>query len=329
MGDPRPATPIPPSPAPTTGARRAVIDVGTNSVKLLVGAVDGAQVTPLVERSRQTRLGEGLFDTRRLQPEAIARTAETVAEFAGVARQYAPATLSVIATAAARESENAAELGEAIRAASGLAMRVIDGETEADWSFQGVGTGAEGHGGAVLVTDLGGGSTEFVLGRDGRRLYARSHPLGANRLLARLSPGDPPGEGALRHCRAELDAFFAREILPELDGARHRHHLPSPDYRAVGGSAVILARLRLGMEGFDREAIEACRIRRDELEELTLRLWSVPLAERRNLVGLPPERADIMLTGSAIHEGILRNLQLDSFRPSTRGLRFAALLQPT
>ncbi|MGA2029781.1 MAG: exopolyphosphatase, partial [Verrucomicrobiota bacterium] len=123
--------------------RRAVIDVGTNSIKLLVADVAGRNVQPVGEDSRQTRLGKNFYDTHRLQPDAIARTAEAVAEFAKIARGENAASIRVIATSAARDAVNADELTSAIRSASGLKVEIISGECEAEWVFQGVTTDVE------------------------------------------------------------------------------------------------------------------------------------------------------------------------------------------
>src|SRR5271163_2103881 len=114
--------------------RRAVIDVGTNSIKLLVADVRGHDVQPVLEESRQTRLGKDFYETHRLQPEAIARTAEAVTRLAGQARAQQAATIRVIATSAARDAKNPGDLTATIRTACGLTTEIISGEQEAEWS---------------------------------------------------------------------------------------------------------------------------------------------------------------------------------------------------
>ena len=145
-------------------ARRAVIDVGTNSVKLLVADVTGRQVTPVHEESRQTRLGKGFYETHRLQPEPIARTAEAVWEFSETANDHGAESVRVIATSAAREAVNPKDLTDCIFRACGLKTEIITGAREADWAFQGVATDAELASHPLLILDVGGGSTEFILG---------------------------------------------------------------------------------------------------------------------------------------------------------------------
>src|SRR5271155_4257250 len=113
--------------------RRAVIDVGTNSVKLLVGDVTGRDVQPVLEDSKQTRLGHGFYESQRLQPEAVEKTAEVVAGFARTARDLQARSVRVIATSAARDAKNPDDLTDAIEKAAGLKVEIVSGEQEADW----------------------------------------------------------------------------------------------------------------------------------------------------------------------------------------------------
>ncbi|MGA2853402.1 MAG: hypothetical protein ABSE90_04655, partial [Verrucomicrobiota bacterium] len=157
--------------------RRAVIDVGTNSIKLLVADVRGRDVQPVHEESRQTRLGKGFYETHRLQPEAVACTAEAVREFARTAREKNADSIRVFATSAARDAMNPADLTDAILRASGLKTEIISGAREAEWAFRGVTTDPELARHPLLLLDVGGGSTEFIVG-GGKKHFAQSFPLG-------------------------------------------------------------------------------------------------------------------------------------------------------
>ena len=176
-------------------ARRAAIDVGTNSVKLLVADVVGRQVQPVCEQSHQTRLGQGFYKTRRLRPEAIAATAKAVTDFAALAREAQAVSVRVIATSAAREAVNRDELTAAIERASGLKTEVISGEQEAAWGFEGVATNPELAQIPLLLLDVGGGSTQCVFGRSGQRAAGHSFPLGTVRLMEIFPCSDPPKDG--------------------------------------------------------------------------------------------------------------------------------------
>lgn len=311
--------------------RRAVIDVGTNSVKLLVADVSDAGIMPVHEESRQTRLGQGFYQTRRLQPAPIAASAAAVAEFAAGARQCGTASLRVIATSAAREAVNSQDLLEAIHQAAGLHTEILTGEQEADWVFRGITTDARLASQALLLMDVGGGSTEFVVGLGKRKLFEKSVPVGTVRLLEQQTPPDLPRPTDLAHCRDWLRAFLESQVRPVLAPALASVMKISPANSsltlvATGGTASILACMEAGLEKFDRARIEAVRISRDRLRARVEQLWSLPLEQRTHLVGLPKNRADVILMGTAIHEAIMDQFAFDELRISTRGLRFAALL---
>jgi exopolyphosphatase/guanosine-5'-triphosphate,3'-diphosphate pyrophosphatase len=304
---------------------RAVIDVGTNSVKILVAEVRGQAAYPLLERSTQTRLGHGFYETNRLQPEAIAHTAAAVLEFSQLARAHQATSLRVVATSAARDAHNADELIQALQTASGVPLDIISGDQEADWAFRGVCSDPRYTGLNLLIMDVGGGSTEFILGSQGVASAMRSFPLGTVRFLERLAPGDPPSVRELAQCRAAMRAFLAAEVQPWLQPLLAA--LPEqPCLVGTGGTTTILARVETRAVDFDRQDLESVRLRRDQVTGWMEHLWAQPLAVRRQVVGLPPNRADVILMGVAIYEAVMEMFGLPELSISTRGLRFAAVL---
>lgn len=306
--------------------RRAVIDVGTNSVKLLVAETDGANVHPLHEESRQTRLGRGLFQSNRLQPEAIEQTVEAVTAFVRTATQWQVARPRVIATSAAREALNGAELVKAIADRTGLTAEIVSGEQEAEWAFRGVATDPALRQQRLLILDVGGGSTQVILGQAGHHWFRQSLTLGSVRLLEQFAPSDPPTARDLATCRDWLRDFLPQELTPGL-GLWLQHGGDAP-LRLVGtgGTATILACMARKLTGFDRELIEGTRLKAAWVRDTTQALWSQTLAQRRQIVGLPPNRADVILFGIAIYEAVLDQLCLPELYVSTRGVRFGALL---
>ena len=306
--------------------RRAILDVGTNSVKLLVADTDGRSVVPVWESSEQTRLGRGFYETRTLQSDAIEATAQAASRFAAVAREQGAESLRIIATSAARDATNCQELLAALQGATGIATEVISGETEADWAFAGVASTPGWASDRILVLDVGGGSTEFVLGAQGRPEFRISLALGSVRWLERLHPGDDPSSEALDACRTTLRSFLREELTGTLGALLGSNGLPDRTV-GVGGSTALLALIQQGCDDFDRDLIESTVFPADQLSLLVKRLWSLPLAQRRQLPGLPPERADVILIGAAIYEAILDVFCLPSLSVSLRGLRFAALMQ--
>jgi len=307
--------------------RRAVIDVGTNSVKLLVAETDGVSVTPCLETSLQTRLGRGFYPAHLLQPTAIADTTEAVATFAATARRQGALAIRLIATSAARDAVNASELAEAIKKSAHLDMEIISGEKEARWAYRGIATDPRFAAKPLLVLEVGGGSTQVVFADGTGQPIGHSYKLGAVRLLEKMSKADPPPPGELTRCRLQVREFLAAHMQPVIEGAFKSR--PSGDFQLVGsgGTASVLCSMHLGLSHFDRQAIESVTLLRSELEATMQRLWSQPLAERKKTPGLPPGRADVILTGIAIHEVVMDMFHFDSLRASTRGIRFAALLE--
>ncbi|MDB6018044.1 MAG: Ppx/GppA phosphatase [Pedosphaera sp.] len=313
------------------GTRRAVIDIGTNSVKLLVADVSGRVVQPVVEVSEQTRLGNGFYEANRLQAQAIAATAKAVADFATQARNTGATEPRIIATSAARDALNTAELTGAIEQASGLKVEVISGEQEADWAFQGVTSDPDLASQPLLLLDVGGGSTEFILGQGEHKHFRHSFQLGTVRLMEKFPHSDPPTPQELAANRQWVADFLEKEVRPKLGPALRREKKLDSERRPVqligtGGTTTILARMEAQLDTFDRERIEATRLRLAQVRTHVERLWSLPLAERTNIIGLPKKRRDVILPGVVIYEGVMQAFEFNELRISTRGLRFAALM---
>jgi exopolyphosphatase/guanosine-5'-triphosphate,3'-diphosphate pyrophosphatase len=305
--------------------RRAVIDVGTNSIKLLVADVRGRDVQPIHEESRQTRLGKDFYATHQLQPESIARTAEAVWEFGEIAREKNAAAIRVIATSAARDAVNPRDLTNAIERASGLKTEIISGAREADWAFQGVATDAELAKQPLLLLDVGGGSTEFILGHGVKKSFAHSFPLGTVRLMEKFPHGDPPKKSEFTACRDWVKNFLHHEVRPQLEPALKMEN-GEIQLVGTGGTTSILARMEKKLDRFDREKIERAVLSFDRVVAHRKNLWKLPLEERKEIIGLPRLRADVVLTGVLIYEMVMEEFAFKQLRVSTRGLRFAAVM---
>jgi exopolyphosphatase/guanosine-5'-triphosphate,3'-diphosphate pyrophosphatase len=305
--------------------RRAVIDVGTNSIKLLVADVAGRDVQPVHEESRQTRLGRGFYETRRLQPEAVACTAEAVWEFAQTAREKNAESIRVFATSAARDAMNPADLTDTIFRASGLKTEIISGAREAEWVFQGVTTDPELARHPLLLLDVGGGSTEFIVGGGGKKHFAHSFPLGTVRLMEKFPHSDPPTRAEFIACSDWLKHFLRAEVRPQIAPAL-KNESGKIWLVGTGGTTSILARVESKLDRFDREKIEQTVLDFDRIAAHRKRLWRLPLAERKEIAGLPKLRADVILTGALIYEMVMEEFGFKQLRVSTRGLRFAAVM---
>ena len=321
-----PAEPAGETPAPPS-IRRAVIDVGTNSVKLLVADVAGRTVRPLYEQSLQTRLGRGFYAAHVLQPAAIASTADAVAGFAVQARERASASIRVLATSAARDAQNADQLVAAIERAAGVRLEIVSGEQEAHWAFAGVASDPRLAGQPLLIMDSGGGSTQLIYGPEAGEPARHSFRIGAVRLLERFPPSDPPLPEELGRCRDWLRRYLREHTPKALAPGWAGDPGKTPCFVGTGGASSLLAAMHLGLAEFDRERLESVELTTGQVTARLEGLWGLAWDDRQRLPGLPRNKADVVLMGVAIHEAVMASFAVPAMRVSTRGFRFAALME--
>jgi len=300
--------------------RRAVIDVGSNSVKLLVADVSDGQVKPVKAKGKQTRLGKGVFKTGRLQQDRIDETVRVIGKFSDKARTLGATDLRVLATSAAREAANGDDFERAV-AVHGVELEIIAGEEEANLILRGVRTHPNFAKGPLAVIDVGGGSTELLVADGDRLLTQASHPLGTVRWLDRHPPSDPPTVGDRKAVRNSIEEFLQTTIVPQLRGIALPNKLV-----ASGGSPKFLTRLVEGTRDLSMEQLEAREVTVNEIRQLANQLWSLPIDTRRKLPGMSAKRADVLLMGAAIYEAIMGQFGFIALRPSMRGVRYGALL---
>ena len=295
--------------------RRAVIDIGSNSVKLLVADVVDGGVTPLVHESEQTRLGRGVFETGLLEQEAVLETTRVASHFADRARDAGAEEIRVLGTSAARDAHNAVDLARAL-AAENLALEILDGHAEAGLVLRGVRSHPDLAAGRLALMDVGGGSTELLVA-DGQDLkLARSFQLGTVRLLS----GHPTADDKAK-LTDTLGSFLDEKLVPALG----RVSLPGM-LVGTGGTPVFLARVLKETDNIASAELESTRLSLSEVQTLNARLWAMPLEQRRRLPGLPANRADVILIGSAIYEAVMLRCGFAELRPTLRGVRYGALL---
>ena len=297
--------------------RQGVIDIGSNSVKLLIADCIDGQIHPVKETSTQTRLGQGLYEHRLLQPKAIEATVESVRSFISLAEFDGVEKLIVIATSAVREAINASQLIAAID----QPVFILSGDDEARFSFSGVMTSNHLATDNLLVVDAGGGSTEFTSGNLTRLDRHISISLGSVRLMENFPVSDNPTTEQLKTVRNAIDAQLQSIACSDYWKSKTNSILVG-----VGGVATILAMMELSIEDFDRTRIEQVALSREQIVCWCNKLWSQPLARRQEIKGLPANRADVALYGCLIYERILMELHHDQLCISTRGIRFGALV---
>ena len=290
---------------------KAVIDVGTNSIKFHAARkkADGSLETVL-DQNDIARLGEGLRETGLIAPEALEQNALSVAAFAEKARELG-AVPEIVGTMALRTAKNADAFVKRVKELTGLDLRVIPGEEEARLSYLAVLSGLPLDGGDLVTFDTGGGSTEFVYGRGAEMLRKFSVPLGAVRITEEFFADDPVRPGSVD---AAMD-----EIRKSLTGGGV---LGSPEVIVgMGGTVTSLASVKFKMETYDPDVVQGSVLTLTELKEMAAMFASMTLEERKGVTGLQPKRADVILAGTCIVCAILDLLGASSFTVSDRGLR--------
>lgn len=302
-----------------------MIDVGSNSVKLLVADMLGGSLKPVVECGEQTRLGRDSFATGQLHPEAIADTIRVVYQFYQKAAKVGAESIRVVATSAARDASNGSELVAAANA-EGVKLEIVSGEQETRWACRGALANPLVNSGNACVVDVGGGSTEIIWVRQNQILANRSFPMGTVRQLEQSNLADPPGLEALEIERKKIQNWIQAVVLPEFQSAMSQFTGERPFIIGCGGTPVFLARIFAGTSKSDAVPVETIILTIQELEQMTERLWTLTMAQRKKICGLPANRADVILFGSLIYEGLMRCLNPAGLQPSTWGVRYGVLL---
>ncbi|GGY99964.1 Ppx/GppA family phosphatase [Streptomyces nitrosporeus] len=282
--------------------RVAAIDCGTNSIRLLVADVDPAtgRFTELTRRMEVVRLGQGVDRTGRLAPEALERTFARCREYAAVIAELGAERIRFVATSASRDAENSEVFVQGVRDILGVEPEVVTGDQEAQLSFDGATrelAGDDRLARPYLVFDIGGGSTEFVVGDDEVRA-ARSVDVGCVRMTERhlVRDGaviDPPTPERLAAIRADIEAALdlAGETVPLAE---------AETLVGLAGTVTTIAAIALGLEEYDSEAIHHSRISLEQVREITGRLCASTHEERAAIPAMHPGRVDVIPSGALV-----------------------------
>ena len=305
--------------------RVAAVDCGTNTIKLLVADLDlrtGA-ARELVRESRMVRLGQGVDRSGRLAEEALDRVFAAVEEFAGLVEQHDVQAVRFCATSAARDAENADVFRAGVQARLGVAPEVVSGAEEAVLSFSGaVRPLAAGPAvpSPVLVIDIGGGSTELVLGavdqgREGAVVQAgHSLDVGSVRMTERRLHSDPPTRAEVDAARAEVDT--ALDMLPAHGVVLER----ARSVVTVSGTGLTVAAMALDLEGYDRMRLDGAEVPVEDLRSAVDRLLGMTVAERRALPYMHPGRADVIGAGALVLDRVMARTSVATVRVSVHDI---------
>ena len=307
--------------------RLAVIDLGTNTVRLLVGEPDGAGgYRPIFATQEITRLGQGLLPTRMLQPEPTQRTLAALRRFRQAAERHGAARITVVGTSALREARNREAFMACARNQCGLDVRVISGEQEARLTLLGI-RAALGIGpGRILAMDIGGGSTEFVLADGPDILRTISTRLGVVKLTEDHLKSDPPLAREMAAVRDAVSVQLACLRPPEWLGSFQGPLAPGVLFAGTAGTVTTLAAIDLVLDPYDPARVNGHRLSYQRIEALCAELAARPLRERQQVPGLEPARADVIVAGALICLGAMDALGFAEITVSDGGLREGILL---
>ena len=293
--------------------RVSAIDIGTNSTRLLVADAGGGALREVERLLEITRLGDRVDADGELAEASMQRVETCVARYAGRARELGASTPLAVATSAVRDAANGAEFMRRLERRCGVRTRVLTGEQEARLTLRGV-VSARPRSGAVVVCDIGGGSTELIAGQDGRVGFTVSLNMGCVRMSERHLHSDPP--------TAEEIAALRREVAEILPG-----DVPAGSLIGVAGTITTMATIDLGLDEEIPERVDGHELSADAVTVQLGRLAALPLEERRRVRGLMPERASTIVAGTAILAELMRHLGAERLTVSERDILHGAALE--
>jgi exopolyphosphatase/guanosine-5'-triphosphate,3'-diphosphate pyrophosphatase len=307
--------------------RVAVVDIGTNSTRLLIADVEPATgaVEPVLRRSEVTRLGDGVDSGGSLSEEAMARVFRTLAEYrAAIDSHDCEANMAVL-TSAVRDAANGAVFAARVREEYGLDARVLSGEEEAQLTFLGAMSGRPHDDGPdsaapTVVIDIGGGSTEFVIGRGRTAGFHVSLPAGVVRMSERHIHSDPPSSEELQELAGDVRTIFL-EGLPADERAGVEAGI------AVAGTATSAAAMAQELDHYDPDRVHGYRLMLATVELLLARLADMTEAQRRQVVGLHPDRAPTIVAGTILLEEAMRAFELEEVEVSEHDILYGGALR--
>ena len=300
--------------------RIGAVDIGTNSVRLLVADVDEKERLKTAHRMGEiSRLGKGLDRTGVIDEVAAARTLECLERFVHEAEYSGASHIRVTGTNAFRVARNGREIAGRFSQRIGYPVDILSGEEEARLVFVAVLSGLSDPRGCSVVVDIGGGSTEIICGEGEDQTQVISLELGCVRLTERLVRTDPPVPEELDRIRSHVREVFA-EKLGTFTGARIDRAI------GVGGTVTAFGALDLGLTKYDPSRIENHLLSRERISYIEKHLCSIPLSERRDLAGVSRGRADIIPAGAVILSEFVNRFPVSGVYVSTRGLRYGLVL---
>ena len=301
--------------------RIAVVDLGTNTTRLLVADVVDGRLEELARRNSVTRLGEGVDAGGRLLASAMGRVFDAVAGYRRLIDELEAERAVAVATSAVRDADNGEEFRSELRERFGIDTRIISGDEEARLTFAGASAERAPGGDPLLVLDIGGGSTEFVVGRAGEDpAFHVSTQAGSVRQTERHIRTDPPSGDEVEELRADLRAIIERSVPQDVRGGVR-------DGVAVAGTPTSLAAIDQRLDPYDSSRVHGYRLQLESCERMLEMLASMPEPERREVIGLHPDRAPTIVAGAAILVEAMRAFGLESIEVGEHDILYGVALR--
>ncbi len=298
--------------------RVAVVDIGSNSTRLLVADVAEGRVEEVERRTRVTRLGRGVDLSSRLSTDSIEAVCETIGEYVAAYEELAAEAVAAIATSAVRDAENGSAFIAELRERFALSARVLDGDEEARLTYLGA-TLERPPAEPTVVIDIGGGSTELIVGTGREVAFRKSLQAGVVRHSERHISSDPPTAAELDRLAADIRALLDAEVR-----ARPEAHAEAGI--AVAGTPTSLAAIDLELDPYDPERVHGHLLPLASIQRMLSRLASAPLAERARITGLHPDRAPTIVAGVVILAEAMRAFGLSAVEVSEHDILWGAAL---
>jgi exopolyphosphatase / guanosine-5'-triphosphate,3'-diphosphate pyrophosphatase len=296
--------------------RVAVVDVGTNSTRLLIADVEGGRVEPVERRSTVTRLGRGVDLSGHLSAEAIEDVCTAIDGYVGMIGELGAETVDAIATSAVRDADNGSAFVAELRERFALSARVLDGEEEARLTYLGA-TSEQPPAEPTLVIDIGGGSTEMVVGHSGEIDFHTSLQAGVVRHTERYVSGDPPGASELEHLATDVRGLIEGALGGGVEARRGI---------AVAGTPTSLAAVEMELDPYDPARVHGHVLELPSIQKMLSRLASVPLADRVEMKGLHADRAPTIVAGVVILVEAMRAFGLEEVTVSEHDILYGTAL---
>lgn len=296
--------------------RVAVIDAGTNSSRLLVADVAGGRVSPVERRSTVTRLGRGVDLSGRLSAEAIEDACAAIGEYVELVRELGAESVDAIATSAVRDAENGSAFIAELRERFALSARVLDGEEEARLTYLGA-TSEHVPAEPTLVIDIGGGSTELIVGTGTEISFHTSMQAGVVRHTERHIASDPATALELESLATDVRGLIERAVAPGVEATAGI---------AVAGTPTSLAAIEQGLEPYDPSRVHGHLLSLPDIQRMLSQLASVPLAQRAEIPGMHPDRAPTIVAGVVILVEAMRAFGLEQIEASEHDILYGTAI---